>query len=154
MNFEGGIYPNVGGFYLSTSCNHCAEAKCVAGCPTGAMHYAEDGTVQHNKDLCIGCKYCMWNCPYSVPQYLEDKNIIGKCDTCKDLRDAGENPACVDACPMRCLKFGDIDELKKEYGTDLVNEISVLPSAEATKPSLLIKANVYALDFNYKVKEV
>ena len=152
LNFECGVYPNVGGFYLSVSCNHCAEAKCVRGCPTGAMHYAEDGTVQHNKDLCIGCRYCVCNCPYSVPQYLEDKNIVGKCDACKDLRDAGENPACVDACPMRTLKFGDLDELKRQYGPDLVSEITVLPLAEVTKPSLLMKANIYALDPSYKLK--
>lgn len=152
--FEGGAHPGVWGYYLSMSCNHCKDAKCVKSCPTGAMHFAEDGTVQHDKDMCIGCQYCVWNCPYSVPQYIEEKNVVGKCDSCKDLRDAGQNPACVDACVMRCLKFGDLDELKKEYGPDLVSEIAVLPSAAATKPSLLIKPKSWALDSNYKVKEV
>ncbi len=153
-NFEVGVYPHADAFNYSASCNHCAEAKCVKGCPTGAMHYGDDGTVQHDKNLCIGCQYCVWNCPYSVPQYMEDKNIVGKCDACKTLRDAGENPACVDACIMRCLKFGDLDELVKEYGSGLVNEIPILPSAASTKPSLLIKPKNRALTSDYKEKEV
>lgn len=153
-SFESGVYPKPGIYYYSGTCNHCQNAKCVKGCPTGAMHYGDDGTVQHDANLCIGCKYCTWNCPYSVPQYMEDKNIVGKCDSCKDLRDAGENPACVDACPMRALKFGDLDKLKKEYGPGSVSEIPILPSASVTKPSLLIKPKSCALDPNYKEKEV
>lgn len=153
-DFEGGIHPNVWGYSLSLGCNHCAEAKCVKGCPTGAMHFAEDGTVQHDKELCIGCKYCIWNCPYSVPHYFEEKNVVGKCDSCKELRDAGQNPACVDACPMRCLKFGDLEELAAEYGEGLVNELPVLPPASKTKPSILIKPKSEALDPNNKKREV
>jgi len=152
--FGTGVYPNPGLYHYSGSCNHCEEAKCVKGCPTGAMHYGDDGTVQHDKEMCIGCKYCVWNCPYSVPQYLEEKNVVGKCNSCKDLRDAGQNPACVDACVMRCLKFGDLDELKKEYGANLKSEIPILPSATITKPSLLIKPKSCALNPNYKKKEV
>lgn len=152
--FEGGKFPKPYAYYLSMSCNHCKEAKCVKGCPTGAMHFGEDGTVQHDKDMCIGCKYCVWNCPYSVPQYLEAKNIVGKCDSCKDLRAEGQNPACVDACVMRCLKFGDLDELKAEYGDDLVRELPVLPSATQTNPSFLIKPKNEALNQTYKKREV
>ncbi|ACL22694.1 anaerobic dimethyl sulfoxide reductase subunit B (iron-sulfur subunit) [Desulfitobacterium sp. LBE] len=148
--FEGGIYPQVGGYYLSMGCNHCADAKCVKGCPTGAMHVAADGTVQHDQELCIGCKYCVWNCPYSVPHYFEDKSVVGKCDSCKELRDAGQNPVCVDACIMRCLKFGDLDQLKGEYGTDLVQELPILPAASQTNPSLLIQPKDEALKPDYK----
>lgn len=152
--FETGAYPKPNAYHYSSTCNHCSEAKCVKGCPTGAMHYGEDGTVQHDKDMCIGCKYCTWNCPYSVPQYIEEKNIVGKCDSCKDLRDAGENPTCVDACPMRSLKFGEIEVLRKEYGDNLVSEIPILPKAIATKPALLIKSKSNALEPNYKEVEV
>lgn len=152
--FEAGRYPNAIMYHFSGTCNHCTEAKCVKGCPTGAMHYGEDGTVQHDASMCIGCKYCTWNCPYSVPQYMEGKNVVGKCDTCMDLREAGKNPVCVDACIMRCLKFGNLDELKKEYGTDLVREIPIQPSATVTVPSLLIKPKNCALDSDYKEKEV
>ncbi len=152
--FQTGSYPKPSVFHYSASCNHCAEAKCVQGCPTGAMHFGEDGTVQHDKNMCIGCKYCVMNCPYSVPKYIEEKNVVGKCDSCKDLRADGKNPACVDACLMRCLDFGDLDELKKKYGTDMVNEIPILPSANKTNPSLLIKPKSCALDPKFTEMEV
>lgn len=153
-SYETGKYPEAHVFHLSSACNHCADAKCVKGCPTGAMHYAADGTVQHDDKLCIGCRYCTWNCPYGAPQFIEDKGIVGKCNSCKDLRDAGQNPACVDACLMRCIKFGDLDQLRAEHGPDLVREIPVLPSAGITTPSLLISAKTCALNNSAKEVEI
>lgn len=152
--FEIGVFPKSNSYNISYSCNHCEEAKCVKGCPTGAMHYGADGTVQHDPDLCIGCQYCIMNCPYSVPQFLPERNIIGKCDSCIDLRNAGQNPACVDACLMRCLHFGDLDELRKEYGNDLVNALPILPSPDITKPSLLISPKTCALESSFTELEV
>jgi anaerobic dimethyl sulfoxide reductase subunit B len=148
--FETGGYPNARMFHYSGACNHCAEAKCVTVCPTGAMHYADDGTVQHNKVDCIACGECVSNCPYGAVQFIEESGTAGKCDSCRDLRDAGENPVCVDACLMRCLKFGDMDDLVSEFGPELVNELPVLPSANITKPSLLIKAKDCALLRDFK----
>lgn len=149
-SFQTGVYPNPQGFNYSGACNHCAEPKCVAGCPTGAMHVAEDGTVQHDASLCIGCQYCVWNCPYGAPQYIKSAGKVGKCDSCKNLREAGENPVCVDSCVMRCLKFGDLDKLAAEYGPGLVDQIPILPRADLTKPSLLVKPKGCALDPKFK----
>ena len=47
---------------------------------------------------------------------------------------------CVDACPLRALDFGEIDDLEAKYGPGLVREIAVLPAAETTGPNTLIKA--------------
>ncbi len=152
--FETGTYPNISVYHYSHTCNHCEDAKCVKGCPTGAMHYAEDGTVQHDKDKCIGCKYCTWNCPYGVPQFKEKEKVVGKCDSCIDLRNQGLNPACVDACPMRAIQFGDLDELKKEFGEDLTNDIAILPEPSITNPSLLIKAKNSAFTKQFKETKV
>ena len=142
--FETGKYPNPGTYHYSGSCNHCAEPKCVKGCPTGAMHKAQDGTVQHDRELCIGCRYCVWNCPYSVPQYIEEFNAVGKCDSCKDLRDQGQNPVCVDACNMRILEWGDLDELKANH-KNTVSDLPILPKSDITKPSTLIETRTCAL---------
>ncbi|HZJ84240.1 MAG TPA: DMSO/selenate family reductase complex B subunit [Syntrophomonadaceae bacterium] len=141
---ENGVFKsNVFAYWLSMACNHCEDAKCVTGCPTGAMHYGADGTVQHNPDLCIGCQYCRMNCPYDAPKFMEDKGIIGKCDACIDLRETGKNPACVDACIMRVLEFGPIDELRAKHGE--LADIKGLPDSNITKPSLVINPHKAAI---------
>ncbi len=61
-----GVFPNVRFHYLPTLCNHCTDAPCVRGCPTRAMHKAENGITMHAPKKCIGCRYCMINCPYGV----------------------------------------------------------------------------------------
>lgn len=61
-----GKFPNVRYHYIPTLCNHCQNAPCVRGCPTRAMHKLANGITMHDPDKCIGCKYCMFNCPYGV----------------------------------------------------------------------------------------
>ena len=153
--FETGVYPNVGVYHYSGSCNHCSNPKCVKGCPTGAMHVAKDGTVQNAAEKCIGCRYCTWNCPYGHPQFNEELGKIQKCDGCKDLREAGENPVCVDACPMRALHWGNLDELKKEFKIeDVAVELPSLPHPSITLPSLLIKPRNAAFEKDFRVKDI
>lgn len=139
-SFEVGSYPDAQVFHTSLGCNHCENPACVAACPTRAMHKAEDGTVQHDDSLCIVCRNCMLACPYQAPQYDEDNARIVKCDSCKALREAGMNPVCVDACPMRALEFGDIDELRAAHGSDaVVSEFAAIGTAGITNPNLIVK---------------
>jgi anaerobic dimethyl sulfoxide reductase subunit B len=130
---------NIFGYYLSVSCNHCKQALCVEVCPTGAMHKAEDGTVQIDAEKCVGCRYCEWACPYSAPKFNEKLGVMTKCDFCEDLIADGHQPACVSSCMMRALDFGEIDELRKKYGGTA--EIEPLPSYGVTQPSLVINPN-------------
>lgn len=136
---EAGSYPDSKIFHMSISCNHCEDPACVRSCPTTAMHKTEEGIVVHDDSKCVLCKNCMSVCPYAAPQHDEIKNMIVKCDSCKDLREAGMNPACVDSCPMRALEFGDIDELRKKHG-DTVQEIPSISPAHYTHPNIAIKA--------------
>ncbi len=64
-----GTFPNVRYHYIPTLCNHCANAPCARGCPTRAMHKAEGGITMHDPGKCIGCRYCIANCPYGVISY-------------------------------------------------------------------------------------
>lgn len=149
-SFECGTYPDVSLFHLALSCNHCDEPACVAGCPTAALHKADDGTVQYDADRCVVCRICMTVCPYGAPQHDEDANLIAKCDACKALRDAGRNPVCVDACPMRAIEFGELDELRAAHGDDLTSELPVLPSADVTHPNLLLRPSAGALREDFR----
>ena len=98
-------------YNLSLSCNHCEDPICARNCPTRAIRKREDGIVQIDQGSCIGCKYCSWVCPYSAPQFNSEIGAMGKCDFCADYIYQGNNPSCVDACPMRAQDFGDYDEL-------------------------------------------
>lgn len=149
-SFECGTYPDVSLFHLALSCNHCDEPACVAGCPTAALHKADDGTVQYDADRCVVCRNCMTVCPYGAPQHDEDANLIAKCDACKALRDAGRNPVCVDACPMRAIEFGELDDLRAAHGDDLTSELPVLPSADVTHPNLLLRPSAGALREDFR----
>lgn len=122
----------------SGACNHCADPACVASCPTGAMHVAQDGTVVHTDQLCIGCGRCVYSCPYGAPSLRANTGYAQKCDACASKRAKGELPACVAACPTRALQFGDMDEFRKE-NPECINTASFLPKPERTNPSLAIR---------------
>lgn len=96
----------------------------------------ETATVQHNDEECIGCQTCVNSCPYEVPQFFEEEKIVRKCDMCLDLVKQGENPACVDACMLRALEWGDIDELAAKH-PEAVKDMAVLPDSSETGPHAL-----------------
>lgn len=115
----------------SGACNHCAEAACVASCPTGAMYKAEDGTTQHDDGKCIGCGTCMWNCPYGAISFSRTRGVTQKCDACAVRRAEGLEPACVNACPTKSIRFGVLEETKAD--------LAFLPDPKLTDPNLFVK---------------
>jgi len=60
-----------------------------------------------------------------------------KCNLCFDRTAAGKNPACVDACPVRALDAGPMEDLKAMYG-DTKDGIGFSYDS-ALRPSILIK---------------
>jgi anaerobic dimethyl sulfoxide reductase subunit B (iron-sulfur subunit) len=128
---------NVFSYYLSISCNHCEDPACTRVCPTGAMHKrSADGIVALNEDICIGCMSCRMACPYVAPQYDPVKGHMTKCNGCYERLAVGAEPVCVEACPLRALEFGPIDELRAKYGSQA--SVAPLPDAKYTTPSLVI----------------
>ncbi len=116
-------------------CLHCLEPACVSACPTTALDRQPDGTVSYEGDKCIGCRYCIWACPWGVPttQWNSLTPKIQKCTNCEDrsdlpapesrngralTKDESERfrerivtPACVKACPADALRFGEREEM-------------------------------------------
>jgi anaerobic dimethyl sulfoxide reductase subunit B (iron-sulfur subunit) len=115
------------------------------------MHIVKDGSVQPDPEICIGCKSCMKACPYEVPQYFEDKEIVQKCDMCIDLRARGERPVCVDACPQFALEWGELDDLVVKH-PDAVKDIPILPHSSQTDPSTIISPRKCALEEEFRQK--
>ena len=130
---EGGEFPFTKRFHLSMGCNHCVDAACLHGCPVDAYTKSPtNGLVLHNADACIGCQYCVWNCPYGVPQYNEERGVVGKCDMCVGRLEEGRQPACAAACPEGAIQIEVVNIAEwKQVFTQQANAPG-MPPAEDT----------------------
>ncbi len=130
---EGGSYPFTQRLHLSMGCNHCVDAACLRGCPVDA--YTKDavtGIVLHDTNMCIGCQYCTWNCPYGVPQFNEERGIIGKCDMCHGRLAEDNEPACVNACPQGAIEIELVNIADWVKTGAMLANAPGMPSAEST----------------------
>lgn len=110
---------------LPMMCQHCADAPCVDVCPTGASFKRADGIVLVDRHICIGCRYCMMACPYDARSFVHEdvtdqlpdsprgKGTVEACNLCAPRIDAGQRPACVEACEREghgAMIFGDLND--------------------------------------------
>lgn len=122
--------PAASPYWMPTTCQHCDQPPCVTVCPVDATFKRRDGLVLIDNERCIGCRFCMAACPYSIrvfnwsepeqpeevkkmvstPEYAgapSKKGTVDKCDFCPHMIDKGELPHCVTACPNGVFFFGD-----------------------------------------------
>jgi len=101
--------------FKKIQCNHCLEPACLTACFVNAYTKTPEGAVIYNPDVCVGCRTCMIACPFSIPAFKYDSAFdprVMKCIFCYDTRlSKGRPPACVEACPMEALTFGNRQEL-------------------------------------------
>ena len=133
---EGGTFPAFKRLNISMACNHCDDPVCLKGCPTLAYtKFAEYGAVLQDPDICFGCGYCTWVCPYNAPQLDPVKGEVSKCNMCVDRLEVGLKPACVAACLGNALDFGVIEntpEQRQQTKTDIPG----LPRSDITHPNI------------------
>lgn len=122
---ETGTYPDVRRRFQVTRCNHCANPPCVRICPISAMYQRDDGIVEFDPSICIGCKSCMQACPYDSIYLDPETNTAAKCHFCAHRLDVGLEPACVVVCPEHAILAGDLNDPASEIN-------HVLASAQAT----------------------
>ena len=122
---------------ISVSCMHCTDAPCIAICPVNAIYQTDIGVVLHSKDICIGCGYCFYACPFGAPQYPRTSNFgsrgkMEKCTYCAggpepngseaEFEKYGRNriaegklPLCAEVCSTRALLAGDGEVISEIY---------------------------------------
>jgi Fe-S-cluster-containing dehydrogenase component/formate-dependent nitrite reductase membrane component NrfD len=135
---EHGAYPDVTRTFQVTRCNHCENPPCVRICPVTAMYQREDGIVEFDKDVCIGCKACMQACPYDAIYIDPDTHTAAKCHYCSHRVDAGLEPACAVVCPTEAIIAGDLDDpMSRIAQTVAANRVTVRKPEQGTAPKVL-----------------
>lgn len=107
---DSGTFPDSTRDFGVMRCNHCTDAPCIEICPTNALFKRDDGIVDFDSDLCIGCKSCMQACPYDAIYIDEETHTAAKCNFCAHRIDNGLEPACVTVCPTHSIWVGDLDD--------------------------------------------
>ena len=133
---EGGSWPDYQRLNLSMACNHCDDPVCLKGCPTRAYtKFAEYGAVLQDPDICFGCGYCTWVCPYNAPQLDPVAGHVQKCNMCVDRLEVGLKPACAAACLAGALDFGVI-ETRPDNRDQLETTLPGFPDPGITHPNI------------------
>jgi Fe-S-cluster-containing dehydrogenase component len=98
-----------GPVFRKTQCNHCLEPACASACFVRAFKKQPNGAVTYDASVCVGCRYCMVACPFSIPAYEYDEPLtprVRKCTMCYPRLMEDKLPGCVEKCPKEALTFG------------------------------------------------
>jgi len=134
---ETGAFPDSRRSFQVTRCNHCANPPCVRICPVEAMYQRDDGIVEFDPSICIGCKACMQACPYDAIYIDPNDGTAAKCHYCAHRTDIGLEPACVVVCPTHAIIAGDMDDPHSEITRVLAhNQVTVRKPEQGTAPKL------------------
>jgi formate dehydrogenase iron-sulfur subunit len=143
--------------FMRRMCMHCQDPACVSVCPVGAFTKTPAGPVTYEEDKCMGCRYCMVACPFSVPKYEWNEVLprVRKCDMCADLQAAGKPTECTDACPTGATIVGDRNELLAEARRRIEESPGsyhpvIYGEREAGGTSVLMLSRVPFEDFGFK----
>jgi formate dehydrogenase iron-sulfur subunit len=111
-----GTFPDLKQYTAPYHCMHCIDPSCVSACTVGALKQNKDGIVTYDQSVCIGCRYCMYACPFEVPHFEWDRQLalIVKCDLCVSrLAEGQSQPACAATCPTGAIQFGKLEDMLK-----------------------------------------
>lgn len=129
------------------ACMHCSDAPCAQVCPVDCFYVREDAIVLHDKDICIGCGYCLYACPFGAPQFPKSgifgtKGSMDKCTMCaggpkptnseeerhlygQNRISEGKVPVCAAMCSTKALLVGNSEDVNAIYRARVMERKSV-----------------------------
>ncbi len=93
--------------HFAVNCRHCTNAICVQSCIAGALSKTDGGTVEIDKNKCVGCFTCVLVCPFGAIMPAADGKSAQKCMLCTD--NGRDIPNCVAHCPNGAIVFEERD---------------------------------------------
>jgi Fe-S-cluster-containing dehydrogenase component len=109
-----GVFPALASTFFVAQCNQCHRPPCVEACPSGASSQDGSGIVRIDRNVCIGCGFCLDACPYDARQVDAATRKVDKCDFCAARVARGQEPACVATCTAQAKYFGDLEDRSSE----------------------------------------
>lgn len=110
------FYSRAGVRFEAGLCRHCADAPCVAACPTGAAFVHDSGLVMTDWNRCDGNGACLQACPHDARFHdVRFDQRTDKCDLCLHRIVEGLVPACVENCSTGARIFGRLDKPEGEF---------------------------------------
>lgn len=161
-----GVFPDAHVRSYPRICMHCDKAPCTYVCPVHATYREDDGLIAQIYPQCIGCRYCMAACPYTVktfnwyaPQWPEDlrdacnpdvslrpKGVVEKCTFCSHRRQIAKEQARAEGRPMTerdyqpaCVEACPAEAMffgDLDQPTSRVAQLSASPRAERLRDEL------------------
>lgn len=110
------IVKKIDKYYVRRLCMHCVKPACESVCPVAALQKTSLGPVIYDENRCIGCRYCMMACPFSIPTYEWESMTprVQKCFMCYQKRvSQGKPTGCAEACAYGATVFGKRKDLLK-----------------------------------------
>jgi len=139
-----------------TLCMHCEDpvAPCAQVCPVMAILITPDGVVQQAEpSRCIGCRNCVYACPFGVPKFDIEARLMKKCNLCYDRTSQGLQPWCAQACPTQAIWYGDYQEFINQREGRAVEVTSFGPQSVRTKNYHVVPADEPRLDVTLLLME-
>ena len=139
-----------------TLCMHCEDpvAPCAQVCPVMAILITPDGVVQQAEpSRCIGCRNCVYACPFGVPKFDIEARLMKKCNLCYDRTSQGLQPWCAQACPTQAIWYGDYQEFINQREGRAVEVTSFGSQSVRTKNYHVVPADEPRLDVTLLLME-